>query len=253
MCNIEHYFLDIRKGIRRLKRVVNVLEETVNVLEEALEESSRLGEIIAEPDQWLQLWADHIDSFRKSIREYYGIFKQSSQTSQQLSLIRNSIYSYSIQVTQYVHLVQAYCLGLLSEGGENCFSQIEERINHLSESLNNLPELTDVSLVRNRLLKFRNLVLAIETLLSEQALSISDYSISLSEEELENYRQLVALLHNAIATWESKISLHESELSDVASGADYLLEAREEIRQFLADLSDYTRLAQKIYRNLLEL
>jgi hypothetical protein len=175
------------------------------------------------------------------------------QTTQKLSLIRNSIHVYSIQVTQYVDLAQACCLSLLSEGGENCFPHIEERINRLRESLNHLPELVDVSLVRNRLLKFRNLVLAIESLLSDQAMSLSDDSISLGADALASYRQLVSLLQNAIATWENKISLHESALSDAASGADYLLDVREEISQFLADLSNYTLLVQKIYRNLVEL
>lgn len=252
MC-IENYFLEIRNIIHTLETVVNALEETVTVIEEALEASPRLRDFITNPDQWLQLWCGHIDSFRESIRDYDHLLSQTTLTPQQVSLIYNSTHTYTTQVKKYVQLVQAYCLSWLADGGEDRFLQIEDRIHHLNESLNNLTELADVSLVKERLLIFRNLVLAIETLVSEQAIRISASSASLGEETVDRYRQLVALLQADIATWESRIAFYESTLDDRSWNTEYFLEAHQELRVFVADLSEYTHLVQRIYRNLLEL
>lgn len=252
MFNTESFFLESRRNIRKLKTVVNVLEETINLLEEALEESQHLREFVSDPEQWLGLWIDHINSFRTSIREYHFILKQSSSTPPQIALIHDSLCTYSSQVTQYVQLVQAYCLSLLLEGGEDCFLQIEERINRLNESLNTSAELADVSLVKDHLTDFRDLVLRIESLIDAQSNRILANPISLSEEELERYRQLVAFLQVHIITWEGEIALYEGELNALPFGVDRSLEAHDQIRSFIADLGEYTRLVQKIYRNLLE-
>ena len=252
MLNTESCFLESRRNIRKLKTVVNVLEETINVFEEALEESPQLRGFIPDPEQWLQLWADHINSFRVSIRDYDFMLKQSSLMPHQVALIHNSLCLYNMQVTQYVQLVQAYCLNLLAQGGEACFSQIEARINHLNEALSHLADLADIFLVKNRLIAFKDLVLRIEILIDEQASRVLGKPTNLNEETLGNYRQLVTFLHVHIITWEGEISLYEGELNKPPSSVDRSLEASDQIRSFITELGEYTRLVQKIYRNLLE-
>ncbi|MBW4581552.1 MAG: hypothetical protein KME42_18430 [Tildeniella nuda ZEHNDER 1965/U140] len=252
MFNTESFFLESRKNIRNLKSVVNVLEETINLLEEALEKSPRLREFVSDPEQWLELWLEHINSFRASIRDYHVILKQAASVPPQIALIYDSLCVYSSQVTQYVQLVQAYCLSLLLEGGEDCFLRIEERINYLSETLNHSAALANVSLVKDHLSVFRDLVLKIESLIDAQSNRILASPINLNEEELERYRQLVAFLQVHIITWEGEIALYEGELNALPFSVDRSLEAHEQIRRFIADLGEYTRLVQKIYRNLLE-
>ncbi|PSB32807.1 hypothetical protein [Stenomitos frigidus] len=252
MPNTESSFLESRRNIRKLKTVVNVLEETINILEEALEASPHLGALIPDPEQWLQLWVDHIDSFRASIRDYYFLLKQSSLVPQQVALINNSLHAYSTQVTQYVQLVQACCLSLLSDGGEDCFTQIEDRINRLNESLSHLAELADVSLIKTRLTEFREMVLHIEHLIDAQSSRILEKPINLSAEKLDDYRQLVTFLQVHIITWEGELAFYEEELNHLPLSVDRSLDAPEQIRNFMADLGEYIRLVQKIYRNLLE-